>query len=80
MNHRKAGRAHVLKRLKQRFNIEADGSAIAEFKRQIREGEAIQLRRANRLKKIDGVWQAFYSGHNIRVVYDDLRGIVKTVY
>lgn len=79
MNHRKAIRSHVIKRFKQRFNLTVGVEAITELKRQIREGEAIQLTKQNYSKKIHAKWQCFYGGFNMKVVFDDLHNTIMTV-
>lgn len=80
MNHRKAIRAHVLKRLSERLNIDADVTVITELKRQIREGEATQLTKSDFVKHRYGKWRCFYNNTNLVVVFDELHNTIMTVY
>lgn len=80
MNHRKAIRAHVLKRLSERLNIDADVTVITELKRQIREGEAIQLTKSNFSTKRHSKWRCFFNNTNLVVVFDELHNTIMTVY
>lgn len=80
MNHRKAIRSHVLKKLSTRIDVHDGTSVITELKRQIREGEAKKLRKSDFLKKRHSKWQCFYDDKNIVVVFDELHSTIMTVY